>query len=232
MQWEASTNSTVNGTGNIIVFRGEAEGQTPNGSKFTAVKKDKMRTEFFFKLMKKKFGTLANMRYENRIKKVEALMKQAEKDGQTAFSEELMRHCLVLVREAEMYANGYKMFLEKKQYDDFCYKVDRPISLTPIANYARPIPDDVLKKKRKVDDLKLFDSYLVMHADKPGVKKKTEKERAKDPILFGRVEYSDKLYFIADWEDEYCDLTMEDIVDILDLEDEDVTMGKNPSLPK
>lgn len=33
----------------------------------------------------------------------------------------------------------------------------------------------------------------------------------KDPILFGVMEHSRKLYYIGDWKDEYCDLTLEDM---------------------
>lgn len=36
-----------------------------------------------------------------------------------------------------------------------------------------------------------------------------EKEKAKDPILFGVIQGSRKLYFIGDWIDDYCDLTLE-----------------------
>ena len=75
--------------------------------------------------------------------------------------------------------------------------------------------------------------------DKPIVKEEIEKERnrLKDPILFGYFKerykidktdnpgtfidadevthISDKLYYIADWEDEYCDLTLEAVLDTL-----------------
>lgn len=46
--------------------------------------------------------------------------------------------------------------------------------------------------------------------------KKTEQKR--DPILFGVIRGSDKLYFIADWIDEYCDLTFEKITSQLSKE--------------
>lgn len=37
----------------------------------------------------------------------------------------------------------------------------------------------------------------------------------KDPILFGVIRNSDKLYYIADWVDEYCDLTLEKMFETL-----------------
>jgi len=42
-----------------------------------------------------------------------------------------------------------------------------------------------------------------------------EKEKAKDPILFGVMKNSRNLYFIADWEDEYCDLTLSKMLNVL-----------------
>jgi hypothetical protein len=42
-----------------------------------------------------------------------------------------------------------------------------------------------------------------------------EKQKMKDPILFGYIKETDRLYFIADWEDEYCDLTFDEIVDVI-----------------
>lgn len=36
--------------------------------------------------------------------------------------------------------------------------------------------------------------------------------KRKDPILFGVIAGSNKLYFIGDWIDEYCDLRFDDVV--------------------
>ena len=38
---------------------------------------------------------------------------------------------------------------------------------------------------------------------------KKEKEIKKDPILFGVIKKSRKLYYVADWKDEVCDLTLD-----------------------
>ena len=45
--------------------------------------------------------------------------------------------------------------------------------------------------------------------------RRKEVEKAKDPILFGVIAGSNKLYYIDDWIDEYCDLRFENIVDII-----------------
>ena len=42
-----------------------------------------------------------------------------------------------------------------------------------------------------------------------------QKIAKRDPILFGLIENVRKLYFIGDWKDEECDLTMEEVARIL-----------------
>jgi hypothetical protein len=49
----------------------------------------------------------------------------------------------------------------------------------------------------------------------------------RDPILFGKsYVIPDKLFFIADWDCDYCHLTFDEIVDALDLENDDVKIPK------
>ena len=191
-----------------------------------------MPASIFFNLIKKKMGVLQNIAYKRRMEKLVAMADKATKDGQIAFSEEILKRYFVLARECELYAMGKKIFLSREVYDRFSSKTNRKVRLTKLENYARPIPDDVMQEKAKCDKTTMFDAYFVMHYDSPNVVKETEVEvvaREKDPILFGTVEYSDKLYFVADWEDEYCDLTLDDIVSKLDLEEEDMTLSKNPN---
>ena len=38
-------------------------------------------------------------------------------------------------------------------------------------------------------------------------------DKKRDPILFGLIKGSRKLYYICDWIDEYCDLTLSQLID-------------------
>lgn len=196
-------------------------------------KESNLPVKIYFKLMKKKMGVLKDIAYKKRMEKIQILCDKAARDGQVAFSEELARKFLVLAREAELYAMNKRIFLDYSIYTKFCGKTERKVCLTKLENYARPIPQKVLSEKEKLHKLNLFDDYVVMHYDAPHVVRDTEVEiveRQKDPILFGRIEFSSRLYFIDDWEDELCDLTLDDIVSKLELEDEDMTLPKNPTL--
>ena len=57
-----------------------------------------------------------------------------------------------------------------------------------------------------------------MHYDPAGkssAKTKKEIEEEKDPILFGVFKESRRLYYIGDWIDEYCNLTMNEVAKLL-----------------
>jgi hypothetical protein len=122
--------------------------------------------------------------------------------------------------ENVLFALGRKKYLTEEQMLEFGRKCEKGLCLDWICDFVRPIPETVLEEKRKCDDSLLFDNYLVLHYD-PDNKATTEKARAaevqkrKDPILFGVVKNSRNLYFVADWKDELCDLTIKDIVDKL-----------------
>src|SRR3990167_2320800 len=224
-----SSSGTTNRGFMPIVWDSNITASTEVGTSMKVEKKSKMPVKIFFKLMKKKMGILQGMSYGSRIKKIQVAIEQADKSGQIAFSEELTKRFFVLLQEAELWALGKKIFLEKTDYEKFKDKTPRSIALTAFKNYARPIPKKVLEEKAKCDARKIFNAYAVMHYDEPGTVKETEKERMKrekDPILFGIIESSSRLYFVEEWEDELCDLTLDDIVDQLDLDDEDVTLPK------
>ena len=77
----------------------------------------------------------------------------------------------------------------------------------------------------------VFDNYVVMHYDPQGKhKEETRKEEAKrkDPILFGLIAGSRKLYYIADWVDEYCNLTLEKFVETLGTDKDEFLVGEKP----
>lgn len=82
-------------------------------------------------------------------------------------------------------------------------------------NYPREIPDEMIDVVQKTKGL--FDEFYVLFTDYSGeLEKEVEKER--DPILFGgfctksRDIVADRFYYLGDWIDEYCDLTLDKLV--------------------
>ncbi len=173
-----------------------------------------------FKYIKKKFNLIEGWTLKRRLKRLEKAFYKAVDNGQEALGEKIMKDLAIQTRESFMYAKGVKKFIE---YDDI-KKVKNNIrgghiSDTKFHEYTRIIPKDVLKKKKKTEGL--FDGYVIYHYYNKELEEKVQKKqkmssdeisKMKDPILFGYIKQNNRLYFIADWDDEYCDLSFEEIV--------------------
>lgn len=147
------------------------------------------------------------------------LIKKAESMGQVALAEKLKKDLPIKMLENKLFATNFKRFIDEQDVIKFALKCEKGLRLTYVKNYTRIIPEDVASKKIEADALEVFDNYAILHYDPDGKATEmteTEKAKAKDPILFGLIKDSTKLYFIGDWKDELCDLTLEEIVNKLD----------------
>ena len=126
-------------------------------------------------------------------------------------------------KERELVKLGINTFIYK---DDIDFYIDnssssstsRPVKIIELENYEREIPDQIVEVIEKTSGI--FDQLYVVFTDYTGkIEKRIEAERrVADPILFGvfinvnkRV-CSDRFYFLGDWEDEYCDLTLDKLL--------------------
>lgn len=163
--------------------------------------------------------------YVDRISKYLIAIHNANNVGQTALVETLLKSMIANKYESLLYSEGYYYVVTEQQVVEFAKKTEKGLSLTYIKNYARPLPQDVVNTINKMNELCVFDNYVILHYDPKGeAYKETEKEVAKrkDPILFGVIAGSDKLYYITDWVDETCDLTLEKFVDTLGITKENL----------
>lgn len=165
-------------------------------------------------------------KYVNRLYEYINCIGIAEKTGQIALKEKLFGQLVINKYESILYANGYDKLITEDVMVKLTKKAPKALSLTYISNYTRTIPLDVIKKKLELDELEIFDNYVILSYDPTGKsyaqtikEREKEIEKAKDPILFGVIAGSNKLYYIDDWIDEYCDLRLENIVDIIGKEE-------------
>lgn len=173
--------------------------------------------EFFEKV---KLTTLENAgTYYNRIEPYLKALQNAKKMGQTALCEKLLAMVIINKLESILLSYGYGKKITEQQVVDFVKKTDKGVDLCYIKNFSRPIPGDVIEKKVDLDKLHIFDNYCILYYDPSGKSyKKTqeeleeEKRKKSDPILFGMIRGSRNLYYVADWVDEYCDLTLEKFI--------------------
>lgn len=201
-------------------------------------KKNEISPQLYFKYTKKKFGTFQGITLERRLKRLRAAFDKVVSNGQEDLGMKLMREIDREVRESMMYARGVKHFIEKEDADRFRTSLAKgKISDTKFESFTRVIPKDVLEKKKKVQDL--FDGFVIYHYWNEDVEKdrgkkqkmdESEKQKMRDPILFGVIKESNRLYFVADWEDEYCDLTFDQMIDLLGKDEDEVRIDANPKL--
>ena len=165
--------------------------------------------------------------YKDRVVKYLNAMHTADITGQEALKQKLVREMFVNKYEAELYANNLYYVVTEEQVLDFASKTEKGVDLIYLKNFARPLPEKVVQKLVEVDSLEVFDNYAVLTYDpkkKDKIETAADRDKRKDPILFGLISGSDKLYYITDWIDEYCDLTLAQFVDTLKIEKKDLKM--------
>jgi hypothetical protein len=170
--------------------------------------------EEFFKSIKNSSEEL--IKIDERIDSFNVVLKHAKEFNQKALVEKLEDELLVLKSETQLYAINLTTIITEEQIIKFAKEAERHIHLDWIANFVRIIPSKILDIKKKADALKIFDNYVVLHYDptkKNTALTKKEKDDMGDPILFGVIEHSHKLYYVGDWIDEYCDLTLQKFID-------------------
>ena len=179
-----------------------------------------------YKFVKDRFKLLEQSRLTSRLEKIASLMENARVLGQIAMADKIQDRFGKLLREQEMLACGYTKAITRKLADTFINAATpKIIKLTPLKNYVRIIPKNVQRVIDEVKKKKLFDDLLVMHTDVNNTAVAKTREEKKDPILFGVInEAPDTLYFIIDWVDELCDLTLDKLLDGLNLDKSDVAM--------
>ena len=142
------------------------------------------------------------------------MIHQAELAGQKELVKKLEAAKCVRKFENMLYVKGRRKLLTEQQLLDFTSQCERGLCLDWVKDFVRPIPPDVVVEKIQCDEDHLFDNYAVLHFDPENRATTSEaREKARDPILFGLIKGSRKLYFIGDWMDEQCDLTFSQIID-------------------
>lgn len=139
--------------------------------------------------------------------------------GQISGMKKLMFHIGCIEKEREIVKMGIDTFVYR---DDIEYYIDQVssdvVKIIDIGSYEREIPDEIVDVIAKVKDK--FDQLYIVFTDYTGkVERRVKKERrARDPILFGTFldegsrSVIDRFYYLGDWVDEYCELTLDKMV--------------------
>ena len=184
----------------------------------------------FFSIVKLTSKASVNT-YRDRVNDYLKALHNAVTAGQTALMEDLLRGLITNKYESVLYTEGLYYIVTEEQIVSFIKQCEKGLKLDYIKNFNRPLPQNVVNKISKINDLEIFDNYVVLYYDPEGkVYKETAREEAKrkDPILFGLIAGSNKLYYITDWVDEYCDLTLEKFIDTIGVKKEELHMDYKP----
>ncbi|MBX0320298.1 hypothetical protein [Shouchella clausii] len=159
--------------------------------------------------------------YENALK----MITKYKKTNQVVALKKLIFHLDCIEQEREAIKAGIDTFVYKKDIQMFINNVaDKTVKIIELSRYEREIPDEVLDAYQKVKDI--FNEFYVVFTDYTGEmeQKVAEERREKDPILFGTFKDKkssegnksasiyERFYYIGDWIDEYCDLTLEQMI--------------------
>lgn len=147
------------------------------------------------------------------------LLNKYKITGQIAGMRKLLFHLESVETEREIVKMGITTFIYRDDIEEYIDNIAKDtVKIIELENYEREIPDEIVAIIEQVKDK--FDQLYILFTDYTGkVERQIEKERRqKDPILFGTFQNErtktviDRFYFLGDWEDEYCDLTLDKMV--------------------
>lgn len=173
-----------------------------------------------------------NLIIDNALK----MMNKCKVTKQTYMAKELAHQAELALRELHAAKKGFNIFVNRKDIEKYIDNVEgKAIKLIELDKYIREIPDEYIDKISEASDI--FDKLYICFTDYTDkVAKKVAKERrAKDPIVFGafldideesntKIYVENRLFFICDWVEDKCDLTLEELIrDVKDKTQEDIT---------
>lgn len=175
----------------------------------------------FFNNLKSAVSKIENENVQEVLDNYEFILSSAEATGQVALTQKLKSYSSILKQELVLSLSPFTSFLSEEDVINFYNvaskhdKYETKLKLTYIKNFVKVIPSDIIALKLKADDLLVFDNYAILHydyLDNSVEETKEEIAKRKDPILFGLISGSTKLYYIGDWMSDYCDLTLDQII--------------------
>lgn len=166
-------------------------------------------------------GAKKNITTDSLKESYEIFLKLGEKYsklGQTESLKKLLFLANTLIKEEKLIELGVSTYIYKSTIEDYIENVaDKTVKIVELSRYMREVPDELVETIEKTREY--FDEFYVVFTDYTGAEeRKIEKERIdKDPILFGCFKdgnnVADRFYFLGDWVDEFCDLTLDKMVE-------------------
>lgn len=180
----------------------------------------------YFDILKENIKTIDVDILERNLKQVSKIIVDANELGQESLVKSAINSYKNIHKEQMILAAGFYNFVYDTDVKQFIKNVTpkNSVKLIELSRYQRVIPEDNMAIIKKAQDIGVFDEIHILFTDFTNDNMQTEEEkeiveRNKDPIAFGIIHTENKkrsygrLYFITDWIDEYCDLTLTKMID-------------------
>lgn len=179
-------------------------------------------SEYFAKV-KSSLSVMDKIRLRQYLATIEKLKNKAETVGQKMLARRLEFKERAVKCEIILNEKGYNKYIHSEDILNYMDNVrGRNVKLCDYKDYLREIPDEAVKIIEESKDY--FDDFVILFTDystDTDILENVNKQREidKDPILLGIFyneafnEAVDRFYFLYDWVDEYCDLTLDKMIE-------------------
>ena len=173
----------------------------------------------YFEYIKSKKESVTDKELDDFYKNCLILINKYKITGQTKALKKLIFQVEVIEKERALVKMGVNTFVYKDDIENYIDNIsENVVKIIDIESYERDIPDEIVETVEKTKTI--FDQLYIVFTDYTG---KVEREieetrREKDPILFGTFQSKenriiiDRFYYLGDWVDEYCDLTLDKMI--------------------
>lgn len=156
-------------------------------------------------------------------KVVDTVENQLKVSGQYEIANKVEGSRSVLEAELALVRSGQLKYITEEQIVKFMLLSERGMRLEYLRYYANILPSEVAKRKIIFDGLLVFDNYCVLYYDGGAPKfslineiiDDQERIKRRDPILFGMIKGSRKLYYVTDWVTADDDLTLDKLETVI-----------------
>lgn len=211
--------NAVTPSGSVVELKPSAKGLNP---------------QLYFKYVKSKLTQLEKDKLDVRMAKLKRMVLAAEELHQLALYDNLTKMLVITMRESEAFACGITQYVDRETVKKFIGKIkDKVVKFDNFDKFPRIPPVAIRDRIKGIQKKNLFDEYWIAYVDYADQKLQSNKDKivTKDPILFGCYSYApDRLYFIVDWVDEICDLTLDKMVETLRVDDPEWGLNTIPKI--
>lgn len=180
---------------------------------------DRLNPQEYFDAVKERKQKITDEQLQAVYDNCLELLAKYRVTGQRAGIKKLMFHLECIEKEREIVKMGIDTFVYRDDIEFYIDQVaDDIVKIIDLESYEREIPDEIVSVIERVKDK--FDQLYIVFTDYTGEVERQvmEERRKKDPILFGTFQSResrsiiDRFYYLGDWVDEYCDLTLDKMV--------------------